>query len=458
MQRYYKKSLANGLLFLLGAIGTAQAATPAPPQPVINGTIPMQVPLPPNLKNPTQVSLRPYFDVFSWQTFIALSWPAKAGVRGVADQPNNSKVFLSASNTAPLVWGTYKEAYELYGTGSKTPTPWQSNDVPVNPCGSSTPAGAKLLTKVTKPDNLMDEVNQAFSYPLIDQNKNYVYAEVRFNQAYYDFVLSNGYYLLPNLAKGQRAHPDTGIQMPMADAATKTEGAIMLKGSWRQLIKGKDDFSRYYVVENAQVYNPDSKTCSPQTMGLVGFHIAYKLKDFPEWVWSTFEQVDNVPADDGSKSSVPYSFNNGTDNPKTVGGYANRPANPSPPLQPMDQRVPAQLTRFNPIPTTPAGFSTVDLNKTYRTLLKGTVWQNYELVGTQWPFNAGQFVLAEQGGVYPQDAGGAFPPNGVLNTSMESFVQSTSDAAGAGGNSCMSCHYRASQSDFSWALQGRAHQ
>ena len=47
--------------------------------------------------------------------------------------------------------------------------------------------------------------------------------------------------------------------------------------------------------------------------------------------------------------------------------------------------------------------------------------------------------------------------NGVTNAVMETYFQSQNDAAGAGGNSCMSCHYRAGQADFSWTLMRSAH-
>ena len=106
---------------------------------------------------------------------------------------------------------------------------------------------------------------------------------------------------------------------------------------------------------------------------------------------------------------------------------------------------------------TPQGASTVDVNAYFQQLLKGTPWQYYELVVTQWPFNFSQFTTKEQGGVYPQDAGGAFPVYGAVNTTMETYFQEQNDAAGAGGNSCMSCHYSADQTDFSWGLNRRAH-
>jgi hypothetical protein len=146
-------------------------------------------------------------------------------------------------------------------------------------------------------------------------------------------------------------------------------------------------------------------------------------------------------------------LNNGTADPPTVGGWANRPD-----LKrevPPDKRVKAQVTRLNPIPTTPAGASTVDINKFYRGLLAKTVWSNYQLVITQWPADPvpqNQFKPKENQGVYPVDAGSPFPVNNAVNTAMETFFQSQSDAAGAGGNSCMQCHYGAGDADFSWSL------
>ncbi len=192
---------------------------------------------------------------------------------------------------------------------------------------------------------------------------------------------------------------------------------------------------------------------------LVGLHVAHKVSPFTEWVWSTFEQVDNVPPDpDITPKPTPppggYSFNNGTDTPKTSGGFDYKP-----PLQPVPSPSPVQVTRVNPIPSTPQGASTRDVNAYFQQLLKGTVWQYYQLVITQWPSNPGldAFVLMENGGVYPRDSGAAFPVNGAVNTTQETYFQTPNDAAGAGGNSCMSCHYRAGQSDFSWGLNRRAH-
>jgi hypothetical protein len=132
------------------------------------------------------------------------------------------------------------------------------------------------------------------------------------------------------------------------------------------------------------------------------------------------------------------------------------------PGTPTPSPSPVQVTRVNAIPNTPAGQSTRDINTYYQQVLRGTVWQYYQLVVTQWPANPGigngkPFTLMNNGGVYPQNAGAAFPATGAVNTTMETYFQTQNDAAGAGGNSCMSCHYRAGQSDFSWGLNRRAH-
>lgn len=425
---------------------------PGLPQPTLSGSIPTFIPaipdsvqqLPPDS---IPAAARPWFDSFSWQSFIALNWPAADGERGVPQAPGDSTVFLQAANGTPVVWGTYKESYELYEQGDDRPSPWASWDNPVDVCGGGKP-GQKVFQRVSKGTSVLDQVDEAFSYPLVDQNLQYSRYEVRYNQAYYDTVRgpdsdpTRWMYLAKNLVK---AMP---FQMPATDSGGAV-GALMIKAAWRPMAPN-DDRSRFYVID-AQVLESDG-SCSTVSMGLVGLHIAQKLSGFPQWIWSTFEHVGNVP---GPGSQPPYSYNNGLDTPQTQGGWANRPDTVG--VVPDSLRARAQVVRLNPIPTTPQGASTRDVNAIYQAYLSGTVWANYELVVTQWPANPSTFRYMERGGVYPKGSGTAFPVNGAVNTTMETFFQSPSDAAGAGGNSCMSCHYRADYTDYSWVLKRRAH-
>lgn len=430
---------------------TPAAGTTALPIPsvVLNGNIPVVIP--PHNPSLSPTDSRPFFDVFSWQSFIALNWPALAGQPGVPNQPNNPQVFQTAPNGTPVVWTSYKTTDDLFGTGDQRPLPWSAGPTPTSVAGAKPGMAVfKRVTKASTPEQLKD-TQEAFSFPLVDQNSAYARYEVRYNQPFYDFVRgvdsvpSSWLYLLKNLA------PREPVTMPSA-VAPSTVGALMVKAAWREMTPTDIQGNRYYIIQ-AMVADPVTGVYTQKSMGLVGLHIAQKLQAFPEWIWSSFEQVDNVQRGPGSTPSTPISFNNGTNNPATIGGWANRPASKVPVANPS----PVQVTRFNPIPNTPTGASTQDLNSAYQQLLKGTVWQFYELVITQWPSNPTNFVLIENGGIYPANSGGAFPANGCTNTTMETYFQSASDAAGSGGNSCMSCHYRAGQADYSWGLLRRAH-
>jgi hypothetical protein len=447
-------------LILAGAFAcaggtTVPPVTPAPspppaggpPAPILSGNLPLSVSIPAGVDSPEEA--RPFFDSFSWQSFLALNWPAApGGRRGEPSRPNDPQAFLQADPGAPVVWGTYKESFELFDQGTNRPAAWEAPNTSIGVCPQA-PAGQKVFARFTKADSVVEIENQAFSYPLIDQSLNYTVYQVAFNRTQYEFIRgadndpASWLYLVKNLAAKEP------LSMP-ASQAPSTQGALMVKAAWKVLDPAKDNPTRFYTI-TAQVYDPTTQTCSSQQVGLVGFHIVQKLAAFPEWIWSTFEQVDNVPAP-GAAPGGHYSFNNGQANPPTAGGYADRPPFQAPKLQPRSQRKPVQVSRLNAIPE-----STAALNPAFQKLVAGTPWQHYQLVFTQWPTQPQQFTTLEDGGIYPQDSGAAFPVNGVTNTVMETYFQSQNDAAGAGGNSCMSCHYRAGQADFSWSLLRGAH-
>jgi len=457
---------AAALAALLSATALQTGGTfPSIPPVVISGNIPSVVPIPKNAPpNAPPEQFRPFFDWFSWESFIALNWPASAAGRGNPNQPNTPSVFTSMTNTTPVVWGTYKANWELYDQYDKRPTPWDSYAAPYGTGCPNAKSGDKQLVMVTKGDTELNDGVQAFSFPLVDQASNYVFFEVRYNQAYYNFVRGNDaapstwLYFSKNLPVG---NPPT--QTPLPPNSASTADSIMVKAAWRNIGKlTPAQRSRYYAV-NAWVLNSATGQCSQQWMGLVGLHIAQKTKTFPEWIWSTFEQVDNVPPPGYVPSpagNARWSFNNGTNVPPTGSqGFANRPLYaqrgklaPNP--------TPTQVARVNPIPTTPAGASTVDVNNAFhKALPASSVWQYYELVITQWPTNPSNFKPGALRGVYPQNAGGAFPVNGAVNVTLETYFQTPTLAQGAFGNSCMSCHYAAASGlrDFSWGFARRPH-
>jgi hypothetical protein len=431
----------------------AAGAFPSIPAPVISSVIPTTVP-----SNATPEQLRPYFDWFSWESFIALNWPASSAGRGNPQTPDTPSTFAAMTNSTPVTWGTYKANWELYDQYDKRPTVWNDYSAPYAPSVCPQAAeGDKQLLMVTKGDTELQDIGEAFSFPLVDQQRNFVFYEVRYNQAYYDFVRgadntpASWLYLSQNL-------PTDYTQVSLPPNQSSAGDAIMLKAAWRNLSNMQSTMRNRYYQVNAWVYNSQTNSCSQQLMGLVGFHIGQKTKEFPQWIWSTFEQVDNVPP---KVDNVPSSFNNGTDNPPTgTQGFANRPTYTAPGQLPPTS-PPTQVARLNPIPTTPAGASTVDVNAAFHNALpQSSPWRYYQLIVTQWPTNPTTYKPPANRGVYPEGAGSPFPVNGAVNVTMETYFQSAQLTTGSFGNSCMSCHYNAGGGlrDFSWGFARRPHQ
>jgi len=275
------------------------------PPVAISGNIPLYVPLPSTINSPTQI--RPYFDWFSWEEFIALNWPASTSGRGNALSPNDPNVFKNAPAGAPTVWTTYKANWELFDQGNARPTPFDSYDVPVPPqCGSAPVANAskgETLVMTSKGNDVLNDGVQAFSFPLVDHAHDYVMYEVRYGRQPYEFMRGTDANPKSWLYNNANLVPPSQITMPPTQSinsgVSKVNqlGSIMLKASWRDMSAvPKAQWNRYYV-RSAQVFVPATNKCTAGNVGLVGFHIVQKLDQFPEWVWSTFEQVDVLAAD-----------------------------------------------------------------------------------------------------------------------------------------------------------------
>jgi hypothetical protein len=183
-------------------------------------------------------------------------------------------------------------------------------------------------------------------------------------------------------------------------------------------------------VPNAQVFDVAANKCLKRDIALVGFHIVTKTPDRPQWIWSSFEQIDNVPglsSEPKPPSGVPLSFNDPS-KPQSLD-----PKRSPPPISPTNPPVvnppPMQVVRQQKISD-----ETIAMNRAYWALpeIKGTVWENYMLIMTQWPTQ----ISPEQ----PSNGGAPFPSGGVeiANTTMETYFQSD-------GDSCMDCHQTSNQ-------------
>jgi hypothetical protein len=163
-------------------------------------------------------------------------------------------------------------------------------------------------------------------------------------------------------------------------------------------------------------------TCKLAQVGLVDFHIAAKTFWAPQWIWPTFEQIDNVPGNTAKGEPPPPDFSFFDPSctspplkqcleqrpgitPKSQGMHPDLAccpnqqnidnSRPDPgntgdliPLFPSGF-IPTQVNRLDPIGNDTTEKSVKELNALFRGLLAsaGSPLQYYVMVNSQWPFN-----------------------------------------------------------------------
>jgi hypothetical protein len=376
----------------------------------------------------------PSFANFAWRAFIALNWPGfvSPAQRGEADRAK------TLGDAGPRVWETWKSRHEVFQQDeagyARIPATWNSAG-DRNPCDRPGARPTKTLSSFTG----FDEFNQAGASldkpanPLVAQNRTYVRYEVRFNEQEFNSIIDRKWYVRDNLPTAQ------------APGAFQI-GSIEVKAAWRILTERDTPAirQRYYVVNNVAVSsvgnNSPAAACSFADIALVGLHIVVKTKYRPQWIWMSFEHVDNVPPvgvgkarePDAKDALVPYAFNDAIKRPARVDPQISAPM-----LEPISMRnppqsdpEPIQVVRRRPIE---AGI--MAMNRAYWALpeIGNTVWANYMLVMAQWPTSAKP--------ASPKNPGHPFPASDVktnlANTTMETFQQHAP-------TSCMSCHHQVS--------------
>ena len=418
---------AAGLCLLSASLALAEDLPH--PTPVISFAMPDEVdaPVDPDLN---EIAV---FDDYSWRAFIAINWPAKMGLRGVPDE--TKKIGDFANPGAKVVWGTWKADYELMQPEGLEPTEWSRFDG-FTPC-RDLPFEGSGHTMVLGSFSSFRDFNQAgngrFGSPLVAQNQTYIRFEVRLNQVEFDFIRDRQLYRKSKLPGAG----DPKLRFP--------NHCVAVKAAWK-IIK-EDELpaaqGRYYLVD-AMVLDPVANTCKMQKMGLIGLHIVQKTPRRPQWVWSSFEHIDNVPESGASPSRERNFSLNNLSRPQTL-----EPSTPPPPISksnpPLDHPQAMQVIRSKKIAD-----STRKTNEAYQQLLRGTVWENYQLVVTQWP----KFPQPEEenGAPFPGQFTGPDPMTNIANTTMETYFQKSAST------SCMTCHDAARRqgTDFVWFLRLRA--
>lgn len=361
-------------------------------------------------------------DIFSWQEFISLNWPASSSQRGLPDLSKNLR------DPGLRVWETYKETSEVFLPGGAKPADWNSWPQVPQACAS---AGAqKLLFRNQKIADVLDATVQAVAATgalpatLTDQHGSVVRYEIRMNQRAFMYVVNSGLYNAMTQAQAQQ------LSFP--------PGSILVKASWRAV--SPQEQGSFHTVK-ACVCDPGAGgslvNCHPEQMGLVGLHITQKTPSAPQWIWSTFEQENNAEGLHGINPS-----------------FYNAACPQCPRNQQTVPGTPNQVTRVIPIPSSnpvcsaqsEAVDNVVQLNQDVSTALAGagSVFHHYQLVNTQWPL------------VPP----GARTPSTVFNVRPALLGNTTQETFRQGTSTCMGCHSTARSSnpftfvssDFSFTL------
>jgi len=311
----------------------------------------------------------------------------------------------------PSVFLTYKSPWEVFHKDQSAPKPWNTYEkAHYNVCNIKPDFGDVILAPVSK----FVDVGQAdllgnLVGPLVAQNGTYVRYLTAFNKTIFNQIRGSKLYLRANT-------PSKGL--------TFNDGSLNIKSAWVEMKNMDKD--RYYT-RRAYVFDYVNNKCMANKIevGLVGLHIVRKTEKGQQWIWATFEHVDNVPpAEPGASGKFTFNDEKGQAMP------SGNPYNDYPLQLPPPQ--PYNVTRAASTPIHP---STKDTNSQYTTKLKekGTVWQYYRLVMTQWPI---QNSTPSRPGTPRWTFPGAYNyASAFANTTMETFYQENIRTG------CMNCHY-----------------
>lgn len=340
------------------------------------------------------------FDFYSWRTFLALNAPA------------DGTPIESAQADAPTRWehmNNFKQLLDVMLPSDQQPPIWPTDAKAMNderdrlmpgPCRDLLNARPDLMKDL--PNRVIvkmieESFNEPFKTgPLIDQNGRYAIFDILMNRQMFEYIMLNRL----NTKAGQAANADLAIDFPAGQneqpaqpgkpAQAAAFGSFMLKVSWK-ILTPEEIASKNFHMRRALVLMPPGETrpCLDRTLGLIGFHAVHKTIARPQWVWTSFEHVKNVPDRDevsANKLGASYNFFNVKCKADCPGENATPPFpwDPDPVLElrfRTDDSYKSQIVRETPLTD-----AAKNMNAVFHSMLPAnSVWRNYMLLSTQWP-------------------------------------------------------------------------
>jgi hypothetical protein len=425
------------------------------------------------------------FDFYSWRTFIALNSPA-----------DGTTPFEEAQADTPTKWehmNNFKQLLDVMLPADLQPPRWPADAKGMNDERERLMPGACRDLLNARPDLAKDlpnrmivkmieeSFNEPFKTgPLIDQQGHYAIFDILMNRQMFDYITVNHL----NTKAGQAANADLAVDFPPGQndqpaqagkpAQPAAFGSFMLKVSWK-ILTPEEIAAKTFHMRRALVLMPpgEKRPCLDRTLGLIGFHAVHKTVGRPQWIWTSFEHVMNVP----DRNEVAAHKLNGGYNFFSVTCKADCPIENATPPFPWDPD-PALELRFRKddsfksqiVRETPLTDAAKNMNAVFHSMLPAdSVWQNYMLLSTQWP----TAFLTHCTGLHSQNAGSPAPktdfvkqpdmtcspaPTYLANSTLETYSQAEKKPDNKGDSladlreapavpiatsSCIACHSNA---------------
>jgi hypothetical protein len=428
------------------------------------------------------------FDFYSWRTFIAMNSPAD-GTPIEKSQPDQRTRWEDMDS--------FKQLLDVMLPAKMQPPKWSTDKAGMEAERDRLiPAECAVLHK-QMPDRMVvkmieESFNEPFKTgPLIDQQGRYAIFDILMNRQMFNYILEHHLYskdgqdgaansgLLVDFPVGQNAKDAT----PTQKAVVADLGAFMLKVSWKILGPDEPKPETFHQVKALVLMPPGDpkakRPCLPETLGLIGFHAVHKTASRPQWIWTSFEHVKNVPDKDevsAKKFDGPYNFFSVNCKDDCAEENATPPRQfwqPDPALQLKfkDAKFRSQIVRETPLTDAAKNMNTI-----FHSMLKGTVWENYMLLSTQWPsaFSCTSLHSGNPPDPLPNtdfqkqpDMNCSPAPTYFANSTLETYSQGNIPLA---SSSCIACHgnavgfqtsasnpqpgeVRLNQSDFTFMLE-----
>lgn len=393
-----------------------------------------------------------FFYRSAWQNFLVATVPDAADEPAFLKFPNLSTIF------GTKVAGQEFKALRANSLGVAVRDVQRPNNLPTNP--------SRVMS-------IAEGVRQAGGLfgLVIDVNGNPIFYSIHVNDEYAAFIKDNG------LTTKAAVESDPDLEFPPGVAEYKAAWAIVPLGAPADpnYIQAEADIPN--LVQDAKGVLRVGNGTHKARLKLIAFHIAFVIKDHPEFIWATFDHVqpdgttDVAPSAAGNDDTSAIIGANGITYTLFATGATRASANVQCPVKvPCDptkdfpvfdaarQSFPGQRTSiFREFPASksdrglPEDRSVIDLNTSMRGNLAPTggkrdVRANYRLVGATWleqPRDGhgrkGDFAVRRSFGNLPgtdtedRDKRMVAGEDALSSTAMESFTQRDSP-------SCFSCH------------------